>query len=410
MGAVSSALSVVRSAQRRALEGLRRVPRAVLAVAAVGFVLGLVLVPLLRGDTPTVVAVPPDDPIADLPALDADAPLPPFRDSPLPDVTVALAGDVHGEPPIEGLLQGGRNPLEDAADRLSAADLAVVNLETAVGTEGAPVSDKSFTFQADPALLPALAAAGVDAVTVANNHALDYGTAGLLDTLRRARDAGVAVVGGGTDAEEAYAAHVVDVGGQRVALVGLSETFPLVEWAATDERAGLASAYDVQAATAAVRAATRQAELVVVTIHWGSELQDCPNERQLRLAKALLLAGADVIAGHHPHVLQPVQVVNGRVVAYSLGNFSFYNSDGVKGLTGTLEVTLDGTGVNGWSFAPYRIDDRGRPQPADEDDARAVADRLGDGNGCELPALFREPDAAGDTPTGATPAAARAGG
>ncbi|CAN5458387.1 hypothetical protein BH23ACT9_BH23ACT9_23660 [soil metagenome] len=283
-------------------------------------------------------------------------------EEPAPPITIAFAGDIHGEPPIDQLLRRGDNPLEGVADLLGDADLAVVNLETAVGTLGRP-ADKTYTFQADPALATALADAGVDVVTLANNHALDYGIEAADETRAVVEGEGMAVVGYGRDAEDAYAAHVVDIGGRTVAVVGLSRVLPVIDWAAEANRPGMASAYDTGAAVEAVRAASALADHVVVTIHWGQERWVCPNADQVSLARALSNAGADVIAGHHPHVLQGLVTFQDTLIAYSVGNFVFYARTPATRQSGVLTVTLGGGGVEDHLWSPAVIDGQGRPQP-----------------------------------------------
>lgn len=275
--------------------------------------------------------------------------------------TVALVGDVHAEPPIADVLERGENPLAGMAPVLRRADIALANVETAVGVEGTP-AEKQFIFQADPALWKALRRSGVDVVTLANNHALDYGAEALAETIAGARAAGLRVIGAGRDAREAYRPVVVGRRGKRVAFVGLTRVLPTLVWAAGAERPGLASAYDEPAALAAVRSAARRAERVVVAVHWGQELRACPDPVQRALAARLRDAGADVVAGHHPHVLQGIDRREGGLVAYSLGNFVFYARDEQTRATGVLTVRLGRRAVLSHRFEPARIDDEGRPQ------------------------------------------------
>ena len=276
-------------------------------------------------------------------------------------VRVALTGDVHGEGPVRSLLARGGTPFADTAAVLGAADVAVINLETAVGSLGEPAT-KEYVFQADPALLRAARDAGVDVVSLANNHSLDYGVDALFETITNARAAGLAVVGAGRNAAEAYAPAVVGAPGRRVAVVGLTAVLS-GGWAATAGRPGLASAYDVRAATAAVQRAAGVADHVVVMIHWGTENLPCPTPGVRRLADELVAAGADVIGGHHPHVLQPIETRAGAaLVAYSLGNFVWYHHRSPTDETGVLTAELGPGGVRGHSFTPARIDGTGTPR------------------------------------------------
>lgn len=324
----------------------------------------------------------------------------PAASEPYP-VTIAFAGDVHGEKQIRRALEAGEQPLAAMAPVLSAADLTVVNLETAVG-DGVQAADKQHTFLAPRALLAALRDAGVDAVTVANNHSLDYGWATLRRGLRWVREAGLAAVGAGENAAEAYAPHVFEVRGRRVAVVGLTRVLPRRYWAAGGERPGLASGYDSGAAAGAVRAAAAVADHVAVVVHWGMELADCPDENQLTLARALHEAGADVVVGHHPHVLQAVDHRSRRLTAYSLGNFLWYSSRPLTRLSGVLTVSLDSDGLAGWQFHPAVVSPSGAPLPAGEEDASRARQRLTllpDHPACLRPKLLPPGSPSGGSPT-----------
>lgn len=146
--------------------------------------------------------------------------------------------------------------------------------------------------------------------------------------------------------------------------MGLTGVLPWLEWAATADRSGLASAYDVDAAVGAVRRAARRADTVVVAVHWGDELVACPDGDQLGLATRLARAGADVVAGHHPHVLQGVDRVGGALVAYSLGNFVWYADSEETTASAVLTATVAGGRVLRHTVTPARIDPAtGAPVP-----------------------------------------------
>jgi len=290
-------------------------------------------------------------------------------------LTLVVGGDVHAEPPITSVLDRGDSPLAGVAAELTSADLAIVNLETAVGVLGTP-ADKQYTFQAPASLWPALRASGVDVVNLANNHALDFGPEALAETIAGARAAGLTVVGAGRDAGEAYAPAVARVRDASVAVVGLTRVMPVAEWAAGPRSPGLASAYDVDAAAEAVRAAARLADHVVVTIHWGAEGAACPVAHQHELAAVLTGAGADVVAGHHAHRLQGIEQRDGAVVAYGLGNLVFYAATDRTRTTGLLRIALGDATLPEAVLLPARIDAEGSPQPLTGASARAVVDEV----------------------------------
>src|SRR5262249_33087078 len=155
---------------------------------------------------------------------------------------------------------------------------------------------------------PAVSAAGIDVITVANNHALDYGQVGLQDTLESAAGASMPLVGAGRDATSAYAAWVTTVKGVKIAFLGVSQIQELASrWVATDSRPGIALTHDAASsarAVAAVQAAKSAAEVVVVYMHWGQEYNECPTGAMKTLASRLASAGASLIVGTHAHVLQ----------------------------------------------------------------------------------------------------------
>ena len=276
--------------------------------------------------------------------------------------TIALAGDVHAEAPIRAVLNRGANPFAGMSEQLRSADLAMVNVETAVSRRGTPAA-KSFAFRAPGSLWRALAAAGVDVVTLANNHSLDYGPLALADTIRGARRAGLAVVGAGRDPSEAYAPALLERDGRTVAFVGLSRVLPSPSWEAARGRPGVASALNEQVALASVRAAARVSDRVVVSIHWGEELHRCPGAEQQALAARLVDAGADVVAGHHPQVLQGISRRADALIGYSLGNFAFYARDEATRATGVLTAAIPARGRVGYEFEPGRIAAEGGPVP-----------------------------------------------
>lgn len=256
----------------------------------------------------------------------------------------------------------GVNPFAAVTPSLASADLALVNAEMAIASTGT-AAEKAFTFRAAPSAAATLAEAGVDVANLANNHSLDFGQDAMLETLTHLRAAGVEPVGAGTQAEAAYAPARMTVAGVKVAVIGASRVLPRRDWAA-GEAPGVASAYDERRLVAAVSAARADADVVIVAVHWGREGSPCPEPVQERLGAALLAAGASVVVGSHPHVLQPVVADERGVLAYSLGNFVFHRRRGATGDSGVLEVRFSGARVVGHRLHPHVLD-AGPPRPAD---------------------------------------------
>ncbi len=215
------------------------------------------------------------------------------------------------------------------ADLLSAPDLTFANLETPIAP-AAGAGTREYVFNAPPDAVAALRDAGVDVVSVANNHAFDQGRAGFEETLRRVEAGGLRAVGAGP-ADRSAGPAVVTGGGLSIAFLGWAQFFNQDGNACPPARPGAspcvqAAQLDRARAIEAVRAAAGQADAVVVSLHWGVEYQTQPRPEDIELAHALADAGALVVLGHHPHVLQPVELyrcADGRtaVIAYSLGNF-----------------------------------------------------------------------------------------
>ena len=288
-------------------------------------------------------------------------------------VTVALAGDVLFDRGVrDAIAANGVDALLDGvAPILSAADLAVVNLECPLSRRGLRAA-KPFSFRGDPTYAQALARAGVDAVSLANNHSLDYGRGALTDTVDAVRKAGMAPLGAGATRGEAMRPVVLEANGLRVAFVAYCDLF--VEGTTPREDAPGIATGDRAALLAAVRGARANADVVVVFMHWGVEYRTRPTDDQRTLARELLAAGADAVVGAHPHVIQPLERVGAGVVAYSLGNFVFdQRNDGADAVV--LRLTLSAAGVEAVDVVPIRID-ACRPAPASGADAERILRRL----------------------------------
>jgi poly-gamma-glutamate capsule biosynthesis protein CapA/YwtB (metallophosphatase superfamily) len=277
------------------------------------------------------------------------------------DITLAFAGDAHFTERTAKLLSNPATAIGGASAVFKQADLAMLNLETAITGGGTP-EPKEFHFRAPATALTALKEAGIDVTTMANNHALDYGQAGLADTLAAIKASGQPVVGVGANSTEAFAPHVAEVRGTRIAFLGMSQIRELSQtWAATPNRAGVASALDVAAATAAVRAARAKADVVVAFLHWGKERYACPTPVMKTLAKALADAGADAIVSSHAHLLLGDGYLGKTYVQYGLGNFLWYIDTAQGNDTGVLTVTLHGRQVTKAELTPAKISKTGQP-------------------------------------------------
>ena len=211
--------------------------------------------------------------------------------------------------------------------RLEALDGIVCNLECCLSDRGEP-RDRVFTFRADPDwAIPALQAGGVSAVSLANNHVLDFGPPAFTDTLDSLVDGGLATAGAGEDLRAALAPARFSVGGVDIAVVGLTDRYPA--YGATPRRRGTAFAAlepgDPRTRGLVERALERaradDPDLVVASLHWGPNWEVRPSDTQQRFARWLVDRGVDVVHGHSAHVVQGVEVYRGRPIVYDAGDF-----------------------------------------------------------------------------------------
>jgi poly-gamma-glutamate capsule biosynthesis protein CapA/YwtB (metallophosphatase superfamily) len=275
---------------------------------------------------------------------------------------LALAGDTMlGRGVAEAIARSRRPPLHsDVVAAAATADLFVLNLECCISDRGKrwPDPHKPFFFRAPPLAAELLAQVGVDCVTLANNHALDYGPQALLDTVEHLRAAGVQHVGAGSDAAAARAPAVLSAGGVRLAVLGASD-HPSA-FAAAPDGPGIAYA-DLHEDPAggwlaeAVKAAHRRADAVLVTPHWGPNMTVRPSAHIRAAARALLTAGATLVAGHSAHVIHGAA----RAVLYDLGDFvdDYAVDDRLRNDLGLLFlVDLDAGGPRRLEAVPLKLD------------------------------------------------------
>ncbi len=275
-------------------------------------------------------------------------------------VTLAFAGDVHFTGRTARLLGHPATAFGPITSVLKSADFTAVNLETAVTSRGKP-QPKTYHFRTTPKAFTALRDGGIDLVTMANNHVLDYGQTGLADTLAAAKAARFPYVGIGAAAAAAWAPYVTSINGVKIAVIGVSQVAELApSWVATRFRPGEANAINLPRTLAAVRAARKLAPVVIVFMHWGTEGQACPDPNQLSLAPRLAAAGASIIIGAHAHMLQGSGWLGHTFVAYGMGNFLWWERS-YSTSTGVLELTLHPHAPLTSRFIPAIVSRTGQP-------------------------------------------------
>jgi len=296
-----------------------------------------------------------------------------------PVVRLAAVGDLMLDRTLGVMLTAGELdfPFRHLGPELAEADLAIGNLESALGSSGHPVS-KGYTFRTPPAAAKSLALAGFDLLSLANNHAMDFGPSTLLQAIELLGEQGIAVIGAGADDASAHRPVVREVNGLRLAFLAYVDVpqeyrgFDAHAWQAGPDTPGVAWA-DPAHIRADVGAVRGGADLVIVVLHSGYEYVPAPSPAQAAAARAAVEAGADLVLGHHAHLLQGVERYLDGVIAYGLGNFAFEDAGPPE--SGILQVWLDADGVRAYDLVPVILDEFGRPGPADaahRDEIRAL--------------------------------------
>lgn len=333
------------------------------------------------GTVPRPTSVPPSMPVPSTPSptLQPTTPTVSPTTAPAPPTwTLTAVGDIMlGRSVLQQMLYYDdiRRPFRQTYPLLRAADLTVGNLESPLSDRIPPPSDPNTMVFIGPARAAAgLRWAGIDAVSVANNHTLTHGQHGLMDTISAVEEHGIAAFGGGRDWNSAYAPAVFTVKGQRVALLGFDDVYG---WRWRDRDApGIATAWEDDVRSA-VAAAKRDADVVIPFFHWGAEYTDTPSEQQVRLAHAAIDSGADLVLGSHPHWVQSTETYRGKLIVYSLGNFIFdqmWSRETRQGAIG--HFTFRGRQMVEDRYTPVLILDYNQPVPATGSDYRAVMRRL----------------------------------
>jgi poly-gamma-glutamate synthesis protein (capsule biosynthesis protein) len=297
-------------------------------------------------------------------------------------VTLNAVGDLMLERDIIGLMQqnGAVFPFASVKDQLAAADITVANMEGTFTDRGDQAS-KFYTFRTPPRFAAGLKEAGIDVVALGNNHTMDFGDVGLGDTLDALDAAGVPYSGAGSNEEEARKPVILEAQGLRLAFFSYNAVLESTFAASASPGVARATAGNI---AADVAAAKPNVDLVIVSIHGGTEYSDTPTAEQRSLAHAAIDAGATLVLGSHPHVLQGSERYGNGFIIYSLGNFVFdLDFDDLATLgprpfqTMILQIELSKNGVESVSHVPVYIDPaENRPIIASGETASQVEDRI----------------------------------
>lgn len=256
-------------------------------------------------------------------------------------ITLVFVGDIMLDRGVKrkviNTMKGDYNALFADTSYLAQADIAFANLEGPVAYGGRNVGSK-FSFRMDPVVLSAIKNAGIDVVSFANNHVGDYTKEAFDETLQRLYDTQIVATGAGKDYQEASTPDIITVRGVRVGYLAVTDVGP--NWlAASEKSSGILLASD-PALPEIIASADTLVDVLVISFHWGDEYSPF-NKRQVLLAHSAVDYGADVVVGHHPHVIQATEVYKEKQIFYSLGNFIFdqyFSPHTLQGMVATVSV------------------------------------------------------------------------
>jgi poly-gamma-glutamate synthesis protein (capsule biosynthesis protein) len=297
----------------------------------------------------------------------------------LEEVSLVAVGDISFSRGVERVVRKQNDinyPFLKIQDYLGSADLVFGNLETPI-TPGPEIPDFEMIFRSNPGTEQALQQAGFSILSLANNHTPNFGEKGLKDTFNFLENAGIEYIGAGQNEQEAYQPVYIEKKGIKFAFLAYNDTDVVpAYYEASVNRAGTAF-MRIDKMTKAVKEAKQKADFVIVSMHSGTEYINKPNDSQVNFAHAAIDAGADLIIGHHPHVVQTLETYKGRFIFYSLGNFVFdqpQSEETKRGLA--VKIYFGKNGINKISLLPAVMENLAQPRMANKNEADIILQRL----------------------------------
>jgi len=286
-------------------------------------------------------------------------------------VTLCFAGDVMMDSYFADYISnfGVDYSWTSVASVLQEADIAAINLETSVSERGKTLKSEAYAFRSKPYTLQGLVNAGVDLVNLANNHTYDYGEVAFLDTMEHLEKSNILYSGAGKNLEEAIDVKILERNNLKVGFISFSEIQTSGNFKAGENKAGIAffNKNDDSQVLAAVAKGKKECDILIVMLHWGVEYTSAPSEYQVELAHKIIDNGADGIIGHHPHMLQGIELYKEKPILYSIGNFIFLKKNQEAGKTAVFKLEFGEDKFMGGSFYPVYID-KCRADLLEEDD------------------------------------------
>lgn len=293
-------------------------------------------------------------------------------------ITIQAVGDIYLGGRGQALLNqyGYSYPFARVAPIFKETDVNIGNLEGAITERGEPFK-KQFVLRMKPPVAQALRDAGFSLFSLANNHTLDYGTEGLEDTIFYLTQNSLGFAGAGMNLKEARRPAWLHVQGSTIAFLSYSLTFPRGFYAAA-EKPGTAFAKK-EMVHKDIKKAKAQAAFVIVSFHWGAELMEKPKPYQKQMAHLAVASGADLILGHHPHVLQGIEIYKGKLIFYSLGNFAFSSWSKKTRESVIARIQIDDGGIKKAWVIPLNVNNNEvhlQPQPLTGEQGLRVVQKI----------------------------------
>jgi poly-gamma-glutamate capsule biosynthesis protein CapA/YwtB (metallophosphatase superfamily) len=296
-----------------------------------------------------------------------------------PEVSLIAVGDISYSRGISTMIRKENDwnyPLQEVKNYLQSGDLVFGNLETPI-TPGPEVFSGEMVFRSDPKTASTLAEAGFSILSLANNHTPNWGEPGLLDTFQYLDQVDINYVGAGANLAESYQPVYIEEQGLKFAFLAYNDTDVVPDYYGAGEKRVGTALMDKEKMITAVQTARQQADYVIVSMHSGKEYVFYPNQHQIDFAHATIDAGADLVLGHHPHVVQSMEKYQNKFIFYSLGNFIFdqnWSAETSESLI--LKFYFNQQGLKQISFVPVVIKNNCQPQLADSIIAQKILDRL----------------------------------
>lgn len=292
-----------------------------------------------------------------------------------PEITFVAGGDVMLSRHVGEKIRKYKDnswPFRKIYEEFKSADLAFINLESPFYDKGAPITE-GMIFKAEPDTIDGLKLAGIDIVSLANNHSRNMGSNGLLYTFNHLEDNSIEYIGAGKNSEEVYQGKILEVKGVKFGFLGYTYS----EKYSTSNNPTVA-AMDLAKLKQGIADLKSKTDVIIVSIHAGYEYTTKPNQQQIEFSHAAIDAGADLVIGHHSHWVQQMEKYNGKYIFYGLGNLVFdqmWSAETQKGLV--IKFTFSGKNLRQFELKPVKIEDYGQPRWMNEEESKEILKILG---------------------------------